>query len=59
MYWHETVNPKKNPNPALALNAEKPRQRKVRSAVCIQSPQARAASGIIIQGASGIQIPES
>jgi hypothetical protein len=41
------------------LNAEKPRQRKVRSAVCIQSPQARAASGIIIQAASGIQIPES
>jgi hypothetical protein len=41
MYWHETVNQKKTLIPALALNAEKPRQRKVRSAVCIQSPQAR------------------
>jgi hypothetical protein len=35
------LSTQKNPNPALALNAEKPRQRKVRSAVCIQSPQAR------------------
>ncbi len=34
------LSTKKNPNLALALNAEKPRQRKARSAVCIQSPQA-------------------